>query len=177
VTVAWFPDTTVLCNFACVDQLPLLRTVLDGRGRWVEAIAYEVSRSARVYPALAGVAAEGWLGTPVEVTDTHEIAQVERIRRAVFGGRRGQPLRHLGEAQTCYVIQHWPDFAGSSWLSDDRESLRYARGRGIPVMDTTALVGLAVAAGHLDRRTGYELLCRMVAAGRFPRIPARPDLL
>ncbi|MGH3277686.1 MAG: hypothetical protein ACRDNW_00920 [Trebonia sp.] len=37
-----FPDNTVLCNFAAVNRLDLLKSVLGGRGRWTEAVAYEV---------------------------------------------------------------------------------------------------------------------------------------
>lgn len=36
-----FPDNTVLCNFAAVNRLDLLKSVLSGRGRWTEAVAYE----------------------------------------------------------------------------------------------------------------------------------------
>jgi hypothetical protein len=35
--------------------------------------------------------------------------------------------QHLGEAQTCYVILKWSEFAGTWSVSDDREALRYAR--------------------------------------------------
>ena len=31
-----FPDNTVLCNFAAVERLDLLRDWLRGRGRWTE---------------------------------------------------------------------------------------------------------------------------------------------
>ena len=47
-----FPDNTVLCNFAAVDRLDLLKSVLGGRGRWTEAVAYEASRSAAKLPPL-----------------------------------------------------------------------------------------------------------------------------
>lgn len=63
----WFPDTTVLCNFAAVGKLNLLRDLLDGRGRWTEAIAYEISRSARVIPALGDIPGDGWLGDPIAI--------------------------------------------------------------------------------------------------------------
>jgi hypothetical protein len=46
VTIYWFPDNTVLCNFAAVNELPLLRKILDERGRWVDAVADEARRSA-----------------------------------------------------------------------------------------------------------------------------------
>ncbi|WP_020575678.1 hypothetical protein [Actinopolymorpha alba] len=174
MTAFCFPDNTVLCNFACVDSLPLLAKILDGRGRWVEAIAFEAKRSANIHPSLASISVEGWLGDPVEITDRHDIARIERLRRAVFGGRAGEPLRHLGEAQTCHVIQHWSEFAGSSWVSDDRESLRYARLVGIPALDTADLIGVAIADDYLSRSEGFLLLQRMVIAGRHPRVPTHP---
>ena len=37
--VSLFPDNTVLCNFGTVGRLDLLRKVLDGCGRWTEAVA------------------------------------------------------------------------------------------------------------------------------------------
>lgn len=52
MTVYWFPDNTVLCNFASVSALPLLESILRGRGRWVEAIAAEAAKSAMIYPDL-----------------------------------------------------------------------------------------------------------------------------
>jgi hypothetical protein len=78
VTQYWFPDTTVLCNFASVERLPLLRQVLDGRGRWVEAIAHEVGKSARFHPALASVEPDGWLREPIEITDPDACGYVTR---------------------------------------------------------------------------------------------------
>lgn len=101
-----FPDNTVLCDFAAVDQLDLLRAVLGERGRWTEAVAYEASQSTRHLPALAALTAGDcdWLGDPIEITEDADIRQIERIRRAVFGGGDDLPLQHLGEAQSCYVI-------------------------------------------------------------------------
>ena len=43
-----FPDNTVLCNFAAVNRLDLLNSVLNGRGRWTEAVAYETRRSTEI---------------------------------------------------------------------------------------------------------------------------------
>src|SRR5713226_8544369 len=99
-----FPDNTVLCNFAAVERLDLLESVLGGRGRWTEAVAYEASRSARVLPALGGLVAGCWLGEAIEISDEPDVLQINQIRRAVFGGTDDKPLKHLGEAQTCFVI-------------------------------------------------------------------------
>lgn len=129
-----FLDNTVLCNFAAVDRLDLLRSALNGRGRWTEAVAYEAAMSSRVLPTLASVAIDGWLGEPIEITSESDIQRIDQVRRAVFGGTDEKPLKHLGESQTCFVILEWDTFAGSWWVSDDREALRYARGRASPLV-------------------------------------------
>jgi predicted nucleic acid-binding protein len=131
VSLHWFPDNTVLCNFAAVDALTLLEQVLDGRGRWVEAIAHEAKQSAR----------------------------------------------HLGEAQTCHVVLNWAAYAGSVWVTDDREAQVYARRRGITTRDTADLVSEALTYGYVDRSAGYQLLLDMRAAGRFLRVPDHRDRL
>jgi hypothetical protein len=171
MTWYWFPDNTVLCNFASVDGLPLLQRILRGRGRWTEAIAYEAERSARFYPALEKLPAEGWLGAPIEIDDPQEADQVERIRRAVFGGSGSEPLKHLGEAQTCHVIRNWKEYAGSYWITDDRDALDYARRVGITARDTADLISEGISDGCCTRSDGYELLCLMRARGRKLRVP------
>lgn len=169
-----FPDNTVLCNFATVNRLDLLETILLDRGRWTEAVAYEASRSSDVLPDLANIPKAGWLGDPIEVCDESEIIAVNRIRRAVFGGTDGQPLKHLGEAQTCYVIQTRPEFLGSWWVSDDREALRYARHQRLTTRETIDLVSIAVANGDVTAAEGYVLLHDMAAKDRRLRLPSSP---
>ncbi|GII52913.1 hypothetical protein Pth03_13020 [Planotetraspora thailandica] len=171
----WFPDNTVLCNFACVDGLPLLEKTLRVRGRWTEAIAFEAAQSARVYPGLSSVAADGWLGDPIEIDGPGEAERIERLRRAVFGGSPRRPLKHLGEAQTCHVIMNWPEFVGSAWITDDRDASEYARAQGIAAMDTMDLVSEAVAEGFCSTDDGFELLHRMRYEGRHLRVPRHPS--
>ena len=173
-----FLDNTVLCNFAAVDRLDLLRSVLDGRGRWTEAIEYESTRSARVLPALRQLTVDCWLGEAIEVSAETEIQQINVIRRAVFGGTDDKPLKHLGEAQTCYVILNWAEFAGSWWVSDDREALRYARSRGITTRETMDLVSIAVVDGHIGMQGAFTLMRQMIDQGRRLRLPgSAADLL
>jgi len=171
VTRSIFPDNTVLCNFAAVGRLDLLQSVLLGNGRWTEAVAYEVQRSTRIHSDLATIAPGGWLGDPIEVVENADTAQVERIRRAVFGGTEDQPLQHLGEAQTCHILQHWSDFRDSWWVSDDREALRYARFQRLITRDTADVVGLAVENGEIGASSGLGLLQEMAEGGRSVRIP------
>jgi hypothetical protein len=172
-----FPDNTVLCNFAAVGRLDLLEAVLLGRGRWTEAVAYEASRSASALPDLAAIAKEGWLGEPIEIEDEAEVRQIERVRRSVFGGEDAAPLKHLGEAQTCQILQRWPDFAGSWWVSDDREALRYARQQHLTTYETIDLVCVAAVNGDVTAQAGHDLLHAMDEKGRTLRLSKSPQEL
>ncbi|GAA1289934.1 hypothetical protein Psi02_16340 [Planotetraspora silvatica] len=175
MTWYWFPDNTVLCNFACVDSLPLLEKTLRGRGRWTEAIAFEAAQSSRVYPGLGAIAGGNWLGDPIEIDDPEENRQIERVRRAVFGGSPRQPLKHLGEAQTCHVILNWAEFTGSHWITDDRDAQEYARAQGITTRDTMDLMSEAVADGCCTGDDGFRLLHQMWQEGRHLRVPRHPS--
>jgi hypothetical protein len=170
VSTYWFPDNTVLCNFAAVDRLSLLQTILAGRGRWVEAIAHEAKRSSRYYPSLSQLRRDGWLGKPIEPDGDYEIGEIENLRRYVFGGLPSEPLRHLGEAQTCYLIKHRAEFEDSCWITDDRDALRYARLQGITSLDTCDLIDEGIVARHVTPDEGYGLLRKMREAGRHVRL-------
>jgi hypothetical protein len=172
----WFPDNTVLCNFAAVSRLPLLEKVLDGRGRWTQAVAYEAHRSARYLPPLHTIAEGGWLGDPVEITDHAELTEVERIRRAVFGGTVSAPTRHLGEAESCVLITRRPEFRDSLWITDDRSAATYARRRSITTWQTFDVMRACTAASLVTPEEGHRLLHAMTASGRhLHRISQHPD--
>ncbi|MEW1642099.1 hypothetical protein [Streptomyces sp. NPDC091219] len=175
----WFPDNTVLCNFAAVDRLNLLEKVLDGRGRWTEAVAAEAEQSTRYWQKLGQVTAGGWLGEPIAIDDPAETAAVDRIRRVVFGGSRSRPLQHLGEAETLVVIEQRSGFANSVWITDDGEAGHYARRKGITVKDTVDIMREAVVDGLVLADAGHGLLMGMEQAGRHLRgVPRRAaDLL
>lgn len=171
MTVFLFPDNTVLCNFACVDRLDILEAVLNGRGRWTSAVAYEASRSARLLAPLLALPGAGWLGEPIEVTEEAHIQRIQQIRRAVFGGADDQPLTHLGEAETCFVLKEWDEFTGSWWISDDREALRHARFQGITTRETIDLMAEAVANGDISAASAFKLMQEMARQYRHLRLP------
>ncbi|MFB7217773.1 hypothetical protein [Streptomyces sp. NPDC056227] len=172
----WFPDNTVLCNFAAVDRLSLLEKVLDGRGRWTQAVAAEAQQSTRYWPRLRQVSEDGWLGDPIEIDDPAETVLVDRIRRVVFGGSPSRPLQHLGEAETLVIIEHRRELADSVWITDDGEAGRYARRKGICVKNTVDLMREAVAGELIVADDGYRLLIAMEAADRHLRgVPQRPE--
>ena len=174
MTTYLFPDNTVLCNFACVDSLGLLRTVLNGRGRWTSAVSYEASRSAQFMPALVSIATDGWLGEPIEITSDPDIRRVNQVRRAVFGGTDEEPLKHLGEAETCFLIKEQAEFAESWWLSDDQEAVRYAQFQHITTRETIDLMTIAVVNGDIAAQKAYNLMLAMADNDRGLRLPSSP---
>ncbi|MCC3766068.1 MULTISPECIES: hypothetical protein [Streptomyces] len=166
-----FPDNTVLCNFAAVECLDLLRAVLDGRGKWTAAVAREARKSADKLPALHDLRQQGWLGEAIRVTAPDDRESVGHLRTAVFGGQADRNLQHLGEAETCHIIQHWPQFAGAWWISDDKSALEYAIGQGIMTAETLGIMQLAVKSGFVTAEDGYALMQKMHQLDRNPRLP------
>lgn len=169
MTAFRFPDNTVLCTYAAVDRLDLLRDVLGGHGRWTSAVSYEASRSAQF---LGGLTDLRWLGEPIEITDTVQIRRIHQVRRAVFGGTDEEPLRHLGEAETCFLLTDYAEFRGSWWISDDQEALRYARHQGITTRETIDLISESVVTGDVTAQEAFDLLHAMADRGRTLRLPA-----
>lgn len=175
MAAAVFPDTTVLCNFAAVRRLDLLEDWLRGRGRWVDAIAWEVTNSARYFPDLNDTVQRRWLGEPIEITDERAVAHVERLRRDVFGGTSSQSLQHLGELQTCYLLLDVEPWRGSWWVSDDQETVRFGKRQGFVVLETIDVMRHLVAEGDLRAEGAMALMESMQDAGRAVRLPRRAE--
>lgn len=161
MTRALFPDNTVLCNFAGVGRLDLLEGWLRGRGRWTEAVALEARKSANHLPNLHRLLRDSWLGDPIEFDSDDDLQRIELLRRDVFGGTSAHALQHLGEAQTCHLLQTRAEWRESIWVSDDRDSLEYARFVHIDTMTTPLVLEALVAEGDLTAAEAADLLGRM----------------
>lgn len=166
-----FPDNTVLCNFAAVQRMDLLEVILNGRGRWISAVAGEAEASALYLPACGRWRTKGWMGDPIEITEEADILRVNLIRRAVFGGTDAKSLQHLGEAETCHVMRTRLEFASSWWITDDREALRYAKRQRIPSYETIDIVSMAVNDGDIGAAAALALMEQMTSQGRSLRMP------
>lgn len=127
---AVFLDTTVVCNFAAVGRTDLLWQILRGRGRWTSAVAYEVELASGYVAGLDLAPTQAALGEPFALDEPALVEQVERTRRAVFGGHEDRPPQHLGEAETLVLLSQ-AEWSEARWVSDDREAVRYARRRGL----------------------------------------------
>ena len=169
-----FPDTTVLCNFAVVRQMGLLEGWLRGRGRWTSAVRFEVGRSRAYHPALGDAVDGRWLGEVIEL-EGHEEA-VERMRLGVFGGMPEEPLKHLGEAQTCYLIRHLSEFEDSWWVTEDGDAYDFGVRSGMQTLRTFEVMQHMVADGDLTAEAALALMRAMEEAGRaLLHVPQRPS--
>jgi hypothetical protein len=162
----WFPDNSVLCNFAAVQKIGLLKGDLQDRGRWSSAVAFEAENSSAFLPNLRELIDGGWLRDPIETTDA-EAEAIDRIRVAAFGGNAQRPLQHLGEAETCHLLRTRPEFADSIWITDDVAALDFGRRGGLTTWSTRTIIEHLIADGGLTEQGGYDLLGAMEAAGRF----------
>lgn len=179
MSVYVFPDNTVLCNFACVSRVGLLVDHLRGRGRWVEAVADEAKQSSAYLPDLASLVGNASpLGEPIRFEDIDEGKAIDRLRRVVFGGVRAEPRRHLGEAQTCHLLLTHPEWAGSTWITDDGDAYRYARQQGIITRGTVDVFREIIADGDLTAHAAHEQLLAIDELRPGLPIPPRPtDLM
>ncbi len=141
------------------------------------SVSGQASRSAAKLPPLLTLPSQGWLDQPIEVTNASDIRKINQIRRVVFGGTDDDPLKHLGEAQTCYVIKNWAPFAGSWWISDDREALRYANFQHITARETIDIICIAVADGDISASDAFDLMNQMADSDRYLRLPKSAEEL
>lgn len=126
-----FPDPLVLRGFVVAGRLDTLKSLLDGRGRWTAATAFETERRLDTRSAVESVLAEGWMGEPLEISEPEEIRRVHFLRRAVFGGAPGDPLSRLAAAETWHVLREWPAFSEGILVTDDPLLLHFAGRQGV----------------------------------------------
>jgi len=159
----WFPDTTVLRNFAAVRQTSLLFEVLGNDGRCVQAIDREIKDAVTVvgYDDLRQVVEGQLLGTPIEIDDITDILLVQRIRVDELGGKRTEPRENLGEAETIFVLRTDGTYAGSFWVTDDAAAYDFGRRSGLRTMCTRDVVAVAIHRGLIALPYGFDLLTRM----------------
>lgn len=164
----WFPDTTVLRNFACLRRLDLLTLVLNGRGRCCEAMHHEIDDASHVsgFDSLRDYIDESILGTPVVIDDPADILVVQGIRVDEMGGSRRDPRSSLGEAETLFVLRHRDDFKQSHWVTDDVAAYDYGRRNGLITLATVDVMAIAVSRGAITGDEGFRLLTLMGSRGR-----------
>lgn len=167
-----FPDNTVLCNFAAVKRIDLLGSYVGDHGRWAQAVKFEETKSEPYFPALGELLDGRLLGEAIEIDD---IDKVNRIRRGVFGGSDDEPLKHLGEAESCYIISTYAEYKQSIWLTDDGDAFEHGQDRGILTRDTYDCMQVLVANREISEVLAFEMMEGMYQMGRNPRrMPKAP---
>lgn len=161
-----FPDTTVLCNFAAIDEMRLVHEFVGTRGRWVQSIQAEVRKSAMHHRALGVVEDECWFGEPIALDRDDEPDRVDRFRRIHLFGDPSRPLQHLGESETFVAVATRQDLAGSTFLTDDHDAHHVFTHFGVRVTDTLDVLNALAGWSSISPETAHECCSRMVDAGR-----------
>jgi hypothetical protein len=81
-----------------------------------------------------------WLPEPIELAEPGEIMNVERLRRAVFGGSPDRPTDCLDEAQILFLITTRPQFVDALWVSADPAVLDFADRRKLSCRHISAVL-------------------------------------
>ncbi|MCT2088540.1 hypothetical protein M3D92_04395 [Micrococcus terreus] len=150
----FFPDNTVLINFALAREVGLLLELLRGQGQWTDAVHAECEKSADtgLYPALEDV----FSAMPSPIMLSQKEVQDARALRQQMSGPADPEHKNWGEAQTITVIDQ--RFSGSCFLTDDFGATDSANGAGIQVFSTAQLFALAVNVGKVERDTARATL-------------------
>jgi predicted nucleic acid-binding protein len=160
-----FPDNTVFVNFAWVDRLDLLGAYLGERGRLVEAVEYEVSRSKNHVANLHKLDIEVWFPEIVSFDDPAAQRGIENIRVQRFGGREAEPLQHLGESQAIYALTMVTEYRSSVMLTDDRPAYELAKGLRCMALHTVEILRAMTAFGEITAQEAFELAIAIRDAG------------
>jgi predicted nucleic acid-binding protein len=153
----FFPDTTVLINFAVIDRLDLLIIYLSGQGRMTQAVQAEVRKSSRMIPHLAEFDTVATCGSAIELNAPADIQGVENLRKR-FAGLNDPPTKHLGESETIHVMRSRTEYSLSRIVTEDRDAYRVAAALGLFTHNTMEVFQDLVANGELTTDQAFEML-------------------
>lgn len=143
----FFPDNTVLINFAHIGQLSLLETLLQGHGSWAAAVAAECENSSE-YPGLDELRnVPAFMGAVLHPDNAERVDA--RTIQSMLRVPGDPPEKSYGEAETIAIIRRrgldafflTDDGGAIAWLAEHHPELK--------TFQTTQLLALAVRAGKL----------------------------
>lgn len=159
----FFPDNTVLVNFAHIQRMDLLKKLLNGKGKWCATVAQECDRSSNVSGLATMKYAQSIFGEPLYPEN-----QVEYLHVVLLRGQITQPYdppeKSLGEAETLAIMSR--RFMAGYFITDDKEAARLARQNNITVVSTWDLLKLAVNAKLVDVDTLWGYVQTLGTLGR-----------
>jgi predicted nucleic acid-binding protein len=162
VTALFFPDNTVLVNFAYINRMELLRQLTNGNGRWCATIAQECARSAQITGLEALKQASAIFGSPLRPSPA-ELVDTYLLRDQMAGPADGR-YAHLGEAETITIIS--ARGLSGFLVTDDKNAASAARVAKIPVIDTWYLIRTAVKVEALSTADAWADAQTLVAYKR-----------
>jgi predicted nucleic acid-binding protein len=160
----FFPDNTVLINFAIVSRVDLLEKLANGNGRWCLSVSEECAKSARVdgLAALNGV--RDFLGEPLEPTPAELLTT--RVLRDGMAAPGDRPTKHLGEAETIAIVTSRGLQSTAVFISDDTGALIHAEAHGLRIADTWDLLDLAERVGMISGEEHARYVAALQSADR-----------
>ena len=153
----FFPDTTVLINFAVIGRLDLLIAYLSGRGRMTQAVQAEVRKSSRMVPRLSEFDTVAVCGPAIALNAPADVQSVANIRKR-FAALNDPPTKHLGESETIHVMQSRSEYSLSRVVTEDRDAYRVASALGLLTHNTMEVFQDLVARGELNAAHAFDLL-------------------
>jgi predicted nucleic acid-binding protein len=173
MTALFFPDNTVLVNFALINRMDLLEHLANGHGTWCGTVSAECRKSAAL-PELAALdEADRIFGTPLYPTAAElQDLLVVRDELASPGDLR---TAHLGEAETITIIVRRG--LRGFFVTDDAGAKRLARQHGIGIADTWVLLKLVYKLKLADPNAlwGYVQTLKTHDRGGPPGVWDRPS--
>lgn len=170
----WFPDTSVLCNFAAVGAPAHIKEYIGDRGLWARSIEAEVHASTAHVPALQQIIDETWFPPSIAANGEGEQRRVDSFRRIHMFGDPMIPKEHLGESET-FVLMTRDEYRDSTFLTDDGEAFRLMAKMGVRTADTVDVLSELVARHSITSTTAFDLVLRMEDAKReLRRLPKTP---
>lgn len=138
-------DTCSIINLSYYEPVAtIFRTRYRGNAGWTRAAHTELVRQRGRRPPhpQAGKAtnwAVGWLGTPIEITDTDTdlIIATAEIQRDIAAGGAGSTLDHLGEAASIALLM---TMGTGRLITDDHAARGEARRRGVRASSTVGVL-------------------------------------
>lgn len=171
----FFPDNTVLNNFATIQRMDLLGALIGGRGRWSATVRQECLDGAR-HPGL-----DQMLKATTIFGDPLYPRGADHINIGLLRDRMAEPgdslKKHLGEAETI-MIMTGQGFKGSFFVTDDTGAAREAKVEGIRVVSTWDILRLLVRGNRITVEEFHSYAVTLVDAnrGRPPGWPSRKDV-
>ena len=151
-------NSTVLSNFAAVDQLPLLRMVTGKLYLPVEVYDEIIAGQLAGYAFYDGIDQHI---SPTTETGWLELVTMSAAELLLFLELPSN--LHRGEGACLSIARQ----RGWGFLSDDRAARATATAWGISVSGTLGVLLLAIEDGHLTTENGNRILQRMIREARY----------